>query len=238
MPTKPLHVTPPMTNASRQTRLLRLLQLASPTLPVGAYAYSQGMESAVTNAWVTNEKSATLWILDLLENSMCRTDVPVIARLYQAWTESNQDQLNYWNQFLIASRESNELQQEDHQLGRSLSRLLSDLDMQAATAWRDANAVSFATMFTLAATQWQISLTDVCHGYLWAWVENQVAAAIKLVPLGQTSGQKILSCAIDKLPAAVESGLYLADDDIGFTTPGLAIASAHHETQYSRLFRS
>ncbi|NOX43396.1 MAG: urease accessory protein UreF [Gammaproteobacteria bacterium] len=214
------------------------MQLVSPALPVGAYAYSQGMESAVTNNWVTDEKSATLWILELLENSLCRTDIPIIAKLYRAWTKSDQEQVKYWNRFLLASRESSELQQEDHQLGRSLARLLSDLDMQSASAWRAANAASFATLFTLAATQWQISLSDTCHGYLWSWVENQVAAAVKLVPLGQTAGQRILSQAVEKIPAIVEQGLNLTDDDIGFTTPGLAIASAHHETQYSRLFRS
>jgi len=226
------------TIATEQTRLLRLLQLVSPGLPVGAYAYSQGLESAVNNGWVTDEKSASAWIFDLLENALYRTDIPVIAKLYPAWTNSDLDQVKYWNRFLFACRESSELQNEDHQLGRALTRLLSDMDMQHASAWRNENRICFATLFTLAATQWHISLTNTCLGYLWAWVENQIVAAIKLIPLGQTAGQKILSRAIEKIPAIVEQSLNLSDDDIGFATPGLAIASAHHETQYSRLFRS
>ncbi len=221
-----------------QTRLLRLMQLVSPALPVGAYAYSQGLESAVHNNWINNESSATDWIMALLSNALLRIDVPITARLYNAWVKSDNDQVLYWNQFLFACRESFELQQEDRQLGRALARLLNDLDIEEARYWKKNPEVTFAALFTLAASRWKIPLKETINGYLWAWTENQVAAAIKLVPLGQTAGQKILSRATAEIPHIVEQGLKLTDDDIGFATPGLAIASAHHETQYSRLFRS
>jgi len=223
---------------AKQTQLLRLMQLVSPALPVGAYAYSQGLETAVENNWVVDETSAKDWILSILSHPLTRVDVPIVARLYNAWLKSDTSQVQYWNQFLIACRESYELQQEDQQLGRALARLLSDLEIEEAKFWKNNSASSFATLFTLAASHWQIPLRETINGYLWSWTENQVAAAIKLVPIGQTAGQKILSYATTVIPQLVEQGLALSDDDIGFATPGLAIASAHHETQYSRLFRS
>jgi len=222
----------------KQTQLLRLMQLVSPALPVGAYAYSQGLESAVENNWIVDETSAKNWILSILSHALSNVDVPVVARLYNAWLQSDTSEVQYWNQFLIACRESHELQLEDQQLGRALARLLTDLDIEEANFWKNNPASSFATLFTLAASQWKIPLRETINGYLWAWTENQVAAAIKLVPIGQTAGQKILSCATALIPQLVEQGLALSDDDIGFATPGLAVASAHHETQYSRLFRS
>jgi urease accessory protein len=75
-------------------------------------------------------------------------------------------------------------------------------------------------------------------GYVWSWLENQVMAAIKAVPLGQTAGQRILASVGDELPAVAQRAMTLADDELANFAPGLAIASSRHETQYSRLFRS
>ena len=218
--------------------LLRLMQLVSPTLPVGAFAYSQGLEYAVEQNWVHDENSTELWINGILNNSLCQTDLPIAARLFAAWQNNNTTQVQYWNDFLFASRESAELQQEDHQLGRSLARLLADLDIERANDWKNQNNCCFVTLFTLASVHWQISLNDMLQGYCWAWLENQVAAAIKLVPLGQTSGQRILVKISTEIPDIIQRSKQFDDDEIGFAMPGLAIASALHETQYTRLFRS
>ena len=218
--------------------LLRLLQLSSPTLPVGAYAYSQGMEQAVDGGLVGDEASIEAWIRGLLQYPLRLLDIPVFARLYGAWHSADADLVQLWTLRLYASREAAELQREDHHLGTALARLLTDLGLSEAAPWRSASRVCFATLFSLAAVRWRIALNDAAAGYSWAWCENQVAAAAKLAPLGQTAGQQILMRLSDEIGAVVAQGLCLPDEDIGCAAPGLALASALHETQYSRLFRS
>ena len=90
----------------------------------------------------------------------------------------------------------------------------------------------------MAITQWNIPLKQAAQGFAWAWLENSVIAGVKLIPLGQVAGQRILRDLTEPLSQAVEAGLYLDDDDIGSSSPALAYASARHETQYTRLFRS
>lgn len=218
--------------------LLRLLQLASPMLPVGAYAYSQGLEWAVERGWVRDQASAADWIGGVLGQGPARLDVPVLARLYRAWENGEQEHVHDWSRYLDAARESGELQAEARQLGESLAVLLEQLGVEAARAWKDREYTGFPTLFALAAVHYRVPLPEAALGYLWAWCENQVAAAMKLVPLGQAAGQRILSTLIEQLPAAAERGLALGDDEIGALAPRLAMASARHENQYTRLFRS
>ena len=218
--------------------LPRLLQLCSPALPVGAYAYSQGLEYAVERGWARDEAGAGEWILGLLNHTMRRLDLPIFARLYQAWRAKDDETARRWNARLHASREAAELQREDHHLGAALARLLSDLGIVEAERWRNAPRVCFATLFGLAAVKWEIPLPEAATGYAWAWTENQVTAATRLIPLGQTASQRLLVAAGPAIAAAVAEGLTLTDEEIGAAAPGLALVGALHETQYSRLFRS
>lgn len=217
---------------------LRLWQLISPALPIGAFAYSQGLEYAVEESWVNDETTAAEWIIGLINHSLTSLDVPVLARLYTAWQANNMEDVIYWNNYLQVSRESNELLTEDRQIGGALQQLLRNLEIHQVNNWPEAEQPSFTTMFALAASHWRVTLNETCQGFLWSWSENQVAAAIKLIPLGQTAGQRILSNIVEEIPSAVERGLELTDDDIGMAAHGLGIASALHETQYTRLFRS
>jgi len=218
--------------------LLRLLQLVSPALPVGAYAYSQGMEQAIHLEWITNEAQTAEWIEGVLENGLARVDAPVLARLHAAWSAPDLDRVAYWNQFLYACRESAELQAEDRTLARALTRLLADLGVADAKPFATQEQSTFATLFALASVHWRIPVLQCVQGYLWSWVENQVAAAIKLVPLGQTAGQRILLRLGERIPQLAQQALTLDDDDIGQIMQGQVMASAWHEMQYSRLFRS
>lgn len=218
--------------------LLRLLQLVSPALPVGAYAYSQGLEPAVAAGWVRDEVSLRDWLFGVLEHNLYRLDLPVLGQLHRAWTGQDSVTVARWAAFLVAMRESAELQAEDRHLGLALARLLVELDIPEAKAWLTHSDVSWPVMFALAAARWEIPLAQARYGYLWAWCENQVAAAIKLMPLGQTAGQRILSDCARRIPALLAVYAELPEADIGQLSPGLAIASAQHETQYTRLFRS
>lgn len=226
-----------MTEAS-SIPVLRLLQLVSPTLPVGAYAYSGGLESAVAAGWVHDAVQARDWIDGVLEHNVCRLDVPVLQRMYHAWQQNDIEVVRTWSRFLAASRESAELLAEDRQMGQALARLLVSMDIDAARDWVSGTHCSWVAMFALAAVRWNIPERDAQLGYLWSWCENQVAAAVKLVPLGQTAGQQILAWCGERIPMRVDDCGAIQDDDIGQLAPALAIISAQHEQQYSRLFRS
>ncbi|MGH8475106.1 MAG: urease accessory protein UreF [Methylococcales bacterium] len=217
--------------------LVRLLHLVSPALPVGAFSYSQGLERAVEDRVVHDEKSAKDWIGGVFDQALSRLDAPVLARFVDAWSERDIDRTEYWNHYLLACRETRELRDEDSQLGRALARLLDGLGFPE-THRNIAQKVSFAMLFGFAAAEWQIPKAQAVSGYLWAWLENQVLAAIKLLPLGQLAGQRMLFELAQRIPASVERALAMRDDQIGGALPFLAIASSRHETQYTRLFRS
>lgn len=219
-------------------QMLHLCRLVSPSLPVGAYAFSGGLEHAVTAGWVEDEDGARDWIFGQLEHAQSRLDVPVLARLYRGLEARDRDSVVAWSALLLAARESAELQAADRRMGLALARLLADLGVPDAGAWRDDESPCFAGVFALACLHWEIPLAAAARGLLWSWTENQVAAAIKLVPLGQTAGQRMLVEASARIPACIARGLALDDDEIGAIAPGVAIASALHETQHTRLFQS
>lgn len=227
---------PAETIASFSPSRLRLWQLISPALPIGAFAYSQGQEYAVEAGWLNDEDSAREWILSYMENVLAVTEVPVLLRCYRAARARDWPEWQHWNRLLLAMRESAELRDEDLQVGQTLRRVLEG----QAVPWPEAlrEEAAYAPVFALACAHWDIPEHEAAAGFLWAWCENQVAAAIKLVPLGQTSGQRILSAAVERLPDAVRQASQCSDEDVGMLAPGLAMASALHETQYSRLFRS
>ncbi len=223
--------------------LIRLLQLASPTLPVGAYTYSQGLEWAVEAGVVRDEASARRWIGDLLEWSVGAFEAPLVAALMRAWAEADEAEVRRLDADFTASRETSELRAETLQMGHSLSRLLTGLDAYAGLpGWRARLEAlpepSFPTSWSAAAAAWQVPPDMALAAYLWSWLENQVMAAVKLVPLGQSAGQRLLAGLGERIPEVAARALRLPEEEWSNFTPGLAIAASSHETQYSRLFRS
>jgi urease accessory protein len=217
--------------------LLRLCHLVSPALPIGAYAYSQGLEFAVQAGWVHDEASALDWLQGLSSHGVGTLDLPILLRLHRAWGARDTVMIEHWNAQLLASRECAESRAEERHLGRSLARVLVELEITEARDWLEASA-GFATLFSLAAARWEISEADTLSGYLWAWSENQMLCAVKLVPLGQSAGQRLLYRLTERMPAIVGLALGMRDEAIGVGVVSQALASALHETQYSRLFRS
>ncbi len=213
---------------------LRLLQLASPCLPVGAYAFSQGLEAAIELQWVKNAADVREWLGLQLDYGLAHVDLPLLLRLYQALQDEDLVAADTWNATLLACRESAELRLGDTATGAALARLLPELGI-AVPALREP---TFLTLFTLAAVQWQVPVQSAALGYAWTWLENQVIAATKLLPLGQTQAQQLLSALQQEIPGALLSAEALEDWQLGSSLPGLALASIHHETQYTRLFRS
>ena len=218
--------------------LLQLLRLASPSLPVGAFTGSDGLEYAVEAGWVRDEASALDWIGGRLRRSLCSLDVPLLRRFQAAWRSGAEAELVRWSAHLRASRESAELREQDNAIGRALARLLASMGCCEARPWTKRADASYPCSFALAAHHWDIAPENAATGYVYAWLENQVAAAVKLVPLGQTAGQRLIGVLIRDIPSCVAEGFGLPDAELGSSEPGLAIASALHETQYVRLFRS
>jgi urease accessory protein len=218
--------------------LLRLLQLVSPALPIGAFAFSQGLEMALELGWVTDEKSVEAWLLGSLADGVARLELPIAARFHAAWHASDDAALTRWSELLLASRETRERRLEEAQLGRALARLLSNQGVPGTDAWIDSPHVTHVGMFALGAASFGVPLEPTLFGFAFAWAEAQVGAASRLVPLGQLAAQRVLSAAVHAIPAAVQTALSVQDDDVGATLPGLALASSLHETQYTRLFKS
>ena len=230
--------TPSTSTALPAPALLRLLQLVSPALPIGGYNFSQGLEYAIEAAWVRDEASALGWIGGLMGASVGTLDVPVLRRLHEAWSSNHTESVDRWSRFLIASRETSELRAEDRHLGRSLAKVLAEAGMPHAEVWRTRPDATFATLFALGCTHWHVGADECAWGYLWTWAENQVLAAVKAVPLGQSAGQRMLDALIGRIPQVAQNAATLLDEDIGSAAPMHLIASAAHETQYTRLFRS
>ncbi|MDA3920574.1 MAG: urease accessory protein UreF [Salinisphaera sp.] len=236
------NITTPMAESGRVLQLQRLFQLASPSLPVGAFAYSEGLEAAVEAGWLSTADDVQDWLAATLDECLARLDLPLCLRLHAAWQAGDIATVRRWSHFNLAVRETAERRAQERHLGTALATLLHGMDVAEARHWRLGGAyvedVSFATLFSLAAVRWQISDEDTAAALAWAWLENQVLAAVKLVPLGQTQGQKLLFALSDGVPHALALAAGLEDDDLGGSLPGVTLASTAHETMYSRLYRS
>lgn len=217
---------------------LRLLHLVSPSLPLGSFAYSQGLEWAVEDAWVKDEATLLQWLEDLLLTSLTHLEIPILSRLYQACASNDRDSFAYWSHYLIASRETRELREEERNRARALSALLPEWGISLPDEWRPLLKSNLISGYCYVANSWGIDATQAAEGYLWSWLENMTLAGVKIIPLGQMAGQRILHELIKLIPAQVQIGLSVEDQNIGHACPAQTIASSLHETQYTRIYRS
>lgn len=222
-------------------KLMRLLQLASPALPIGAYHYSQGLESAIEAKLIIDRATLEAWLRDQLELNLGRFEAPIFLRLYDAWSNRDYPQVDSWNQQFLAARETSELRIETLQMATSLVKLLNTLGVAEGETAQWLSRQSQPTMpavFSLAACRVGLERSDALHVYLWSWLENQVTAALKSFALGQSAAQAALFTLAADIAATVIAAGEIEDDDLTNSCPGLALLCAQHETQYSRLFRS
>jgi urease accessory protein len=218
--------------------LLAAMRLASPSLPIGAFAYSQGLESAVERGWVSDRDSAVAWVSGLLGHAVARFDLPLLGRLYDAIADGDVLETRRLDAWVLAGRGSDELQAEEKHLGAAMQRLLPALASDGVLLDGSARLRSYVAAFALAAVRSGVSRAAALSSYCYAWIDHQLSAATRLVPLGQSDSQLALSRCLADVGAATQLAEGLSEEDIGAATPGLAIASAQHETQHTRLFRS
>jgi urease accessory protein len=225
-----------MATTTTDAALLQLIWLASPALPIGGFSYSEGLEAAVDRGLVANEDSAAAWLVDQLHLSLSRCDLAVIGEAIAAWRSADLARIAALNAWILRTRETSELRQQTEQMGRSLVEWLKSVQPDVAERAREPLAYPIA--FALAASATQAAARDCLLAFAFGWAENMMQASIKSVPLGQSAGQRILLRMSAEIPAAVDHALGLPEDQRQAFSPMLAILSARHETQYSRLFRS
>lgn len=236
---------------------LHLMWLASPALPVGGFSYSEGLEAAVDTGLVGNEAQAAAWLRDQLHLAVARSDLAVVARAVPAWLRHDRPRVRELNDWVVHTRETQELRLQTEQMGRSLvewlrnrsggaqqdgadTRLADCAALPPAPTWPIAFALAVAQCLPHGGTpqDTEAAVREALLSFTFGWAENMVQAAIKAVPLGQSAGQRILQTLIDATPKAIDHALSLPESQRQAFTPMLAILSARHETQYSRLFRS
>jgi len=220
--------------------LLRLLQLASPALPVGGFSYSEGIEAAVAHQLVHDEASAQTWLVDHLHLVQSRSELPVIAQAIPAWQRHDEQQLKTLNDWVIQTRESFEMRLQTEQMGRSLLIWLRNQADAEPLRMKTCEELppTWPLAFALALSTHDIPVRQGLVAAVFGWAENMVQATIKAVPLGQLSGQRILAALATEIPSAVDHAMQVTTENRQAFSPRLAILSARHETQYSRLFRS
>lgn len=229
---------------STDAHLLQLIWLASPALPIGGFSYSEGMESAVDARLVTDEATAAAWLLDQLHLTLARGELAVAAQAIASWRDMDIERIDALDAWLLQTRETGEMRQQTQQMGRSLLEWLKTVrpelveSVAAASTGSARDGFTYPVAFALAASATGAPARDCLLAFAFGWAENMMQAALKSVPLGQSAGQRILARLAAEIPAAVDLALSLGDDDRQAFTPMLAILSARHETQYSRLFRS
>jgi urease accessory protein len=221
--------------------LLHLLQLASPSLPIGAYSYSQGLEAALEEGLFHDEASARAWIVETLHRVVARFEAPVLWRLLQAFDARDATAVASWTERFIAARDTSEFRAETIQMGYSLGKLASELNLAGQDLLDLLLAqpeVPLPTTLAYAAVALNVPHDAALLAMLFSWAENQVLVCVKSVPLGQVAGQRLLLSLRPELEAAAQQAQSLEDDELSNWSPGLSMLSMQHEVQYSRLYRS
>jgi urease accessory protein len=248
-----------MSTKMQTTSLLNLLHISSPALPIGAFAYSQGLEYTLEAGWCKNADDVEQWIKSVMVHGLGGVDLPILKRLHHAWRvyfiehEEADEQVNKenshieslnaqslqgWNATLLAFRETKELYLEDIQVGDAFKQWHKSQSAEHLAKLELIDKPTVACMYALNGVIKGLTVEECLIGYVWTWLENQITSASKAMPMGQTDGQNIIRHLIPEIEVVVENAIQLEDDDIGSGLVGLSMSSALHENQYSRLFRS
>ncbi len=206
---------------------------------MGGYSYSEGLESLVSQGIIRDRSTFAAWIDRELRVGAIRIETAVMDRAYLAGSESAGARLQDWNDWLTAARETEELREQSWQMGGSLIKLAIELTPEIKDLANNIELpCNYAIAFGMTAQHWQLDRQATISAYLHSWVTNLIGAGVKLIPLGQTAGQRLLwelQTDLDRLSLTIPT---LNDENLYACSWGLSLASMQHETLYSRLFRS
>ena len=229
---------PAATSTSSAVHLL-LLQLASPGLPIGGYSYSEGLETLVQRGVVQDVATVEQWLQRELACGTIRVDVAALHRCLLALQAGDRPEAERLDRLLLAHRGCEAMRNQQRQMGRSLLLLLQALTADQGCPpgpWpRQAGPV---LAWALAAHHFAIPAAPLLEAFLFSWTANLISAAVRLVPLAATDGQRLqlrLQTPIAALAAAAPT---LDPDDLWPESMGPAMAQLGHGSLYSRLFRS
>lgn len=231
-----------MVNKICTLKKLRLLHLSSANLPIGNFTYSQGLEFAVKAKWVYDIDSFKEWQIKQIYNTLKYTDLPLLKRLYSACKNFNINNFKYWIYFLLSTKETNELRQEEMHKGISFFYLLRDswclLNEKWDKNWHFLIKKSYLGCLGWIGALWKLPLYELALSFSYSWIENAIMVALKIVPFGQNTAQKIIKDFCVIISKLLKESLVLKDENLGSSLPLISIASSLHEKQESRLFRS
>ncbi|MEE2784264.1 MAG: urease accessory UreF family protein [Pseudomonadota bacterium] len=219
--------------AITMTENWRFWHLISAALPVGAFQYSQGLETAIYRGEITSATGAERWLNAVMKEGVGRLDLPIIYRVYQAWSAQDEEGVRYWDRWSRAYRETDELRREELAMGHALARWAETIDEQTPE-----HLEGFTSLYAVLGAKAGSPLRQVLAGYLWMWAENMSLVVAKLLPLGHLEAQRMLRSLCNQIDPVIERAVSLEDDELGANTLGVFMMSARHETQASRLFRS
>ena len=224
-------ITTPMTMSERGATLLRLLAWLSPAFPTGAYAYSHGLEWSVESGDVTDEDSLRGWLADVLTNGAGRNDAILLRHAHRAHTDA--DTLRDLAELAAAIATSRERRNETLDQGTAF--------ITAAAAWHPPDLparVAYPVAVGALAGRHAIDEDATAAAYLQVFASNLISAAVRLVPLGQSAGLRVLAALEPVILQTAEALRTASLDALGGCAFRSDLAAMHHEIQYTRLFRS
>lgn len=212
-------------------------------MPIGAFSYSEVLEAAVEHGLVHDDVSAGVWLSQQLK-LLARGDLAAIAQGVVAWRSSDETALRELARWLRVTRDGAEARLQSEQMGQSLlvwlrgQPMASPAQLALLAACGDGQPMHYAFVMSLALATIAVPVEQALSSQAFGWAENQVQAALKAVPLGQTAGQRVLTRLASEIPAAVAEAIATPPARRQLFAPMLSVLAARHETQYSRLFRS
>jgi urease accessory protein len=212
-----------------QRPLLHLLAWLSPAFPTGGFAYSHGLEWAVEAGDIKDAHTLVAWLTDVLARGAGRSDTIVLRHAHRH--ASDPDAVREIAALALASAPSRERRDEALNQGRAFAL--------AVEPWAAVPVdVPYAVAVGVAAAGRNIPEDDTAFGYLQGFATNLISAAVRLVPLGQTAGLRVLAALEPVILATASETRTATLDDVGGCSFRSDLAAMRHETQYTRLFRS
>ena len=214
---------------------IRLLRLASNALPIGSFAHSQGIESANQQGLISDEDSVCAWLEGVYRGGLSKTELPILKRLYGAWSDGDDMKIAHLNALMLASRESKELWLEDQRLGAALKKILDEDAPQSQEGGLN-GPQSLVSQWARAAIMWHIDEPSMVQAFAFSWLENACLASAKLLPMGQRQVHRVMNHMFEVIGKTAIPPF--TEDQWGPSLPGLAVLSSQHEYQQNRLFLS